>query len=151
MRKIIVIATAVATVLSTVSPVPGFAQAVGLRSAPATGTIDPVVAATIKAFPSGGQALTDRIRTLVLQNNDLAADVARYLTSREVISAAQREAVEKGLVQALNRLGIYAQSADGFDTDWLLVLAGLVVGGVAIGAALLGKNNNSTPTLVSPN
>jgi hypothetical protein len=58
------------------------------------------VLAIIKAFPAGGQALTDRIRMLILQNNDFAAEVAKCLTSREMLSAAQREAVERGLAEA---------------------------------------------------
>ena len=148
MRKIIVLATAIATASGAVFPAPGFAQAVSARSAPANAAIDPIVSATIKAYPSGGQALIDRIRALVLQNNDLAADVARYLTSRELMSAAQRSAVEKGLAEALNRLGIYAQ-VEGIDPGWLLLLAGAAVGGVAAWAATQGNKNNSTP-IVSP-
>jgi hypothetical protein len=144
MRKVIVAVTALATALSAAFPVPGSAQAVSARSTPAAATIDPVVVATIKAFPSGGQALVDRIRMLVLQNNDLAADVARCLTSREVLSAPQREAVEKGLAEALSRLGVYAQ-VDGFDPGWAFLAAMLAAGGIAGYAASKGHSNSNNP------
>jgi hypothetical protein len=80
----------------------------------------------------------------VLQNNDLAVDVARYLTSREVLSAPQREAVEKGLAEALSRLGINAQVAGGgIDPGVLLALliGGLAIGGAAYGLSQHGGNN----------
>ena len=152
MRKVIVSVLALTTALSAISPVSGFAQTVATRVAPEVAAIDPVVVATIKAFPSGGQALTDRIRVLVLQDNDRAADVAKYLTSRELMSASQREAVEKGLAEALTRLGIYAQVPDGIDPGVLFALIALGVGGAAAAIALSHKSNNNTPApiVVSP-
>ena len=97
MRKIIVIATALATALAAISPTAGWAQGVGAPS--------PVVVATFNAFPDGGQELTDRCRGLILQNNALANDVASYLRSGK-LSAAQRAAGEKCLAEALGRLGV---------------------------------------------
>jgi hypothetical protein len=94
MRKIVAIATAVVTMMSAMMP--GYAQSVAARSGSTKANVNPVLVATFKAFPSGGQALTDRIRTLILQNNDVATDLARYLRSTAVLSAGQREAVEEG-------------------------------------------------------
>jgi hypothetical protein len=148
MRKIVAIATALATMMSAV--VPGYAQSVAARSGPAKAEVNPVLVATFKAFPNGGQALTDRIRTLILQNNDVAPGLARYLRSTAVLSAGQRDAAEKALAEALSRLGIFAQAAPpstGFNSEWLAVIAGLAaVGG--LGAYVASRNQNSS---VSPN
>jgi hypothetical protein len=148
MCKFIVAATALAIAVAAVSPVPSLAQAVIARPAPTSAAIDLVVTATIKAFPEGGQALTDRIRTLILQNNDLAVDVAKYLNSRELMSAAQREAVEKGLAEALNRLGISAQVTN----NWNDLLAFLLTVGAGAGAGFGASsfNKHGTTLLVSP-
>jgi hypothetical protein len=155
MRKIVVVATAGATMLSAVAPAPGLAQNLASQSGTASTTTDfskinPVVVATFKAFPTGGQALTERIRGLILQNNDLAADVARYLRSSAILGAAQREAAEKGLAEALSRLGILAQDATptstGPSTEFLAVITGLAaIGGLA---GYVAKQNKTT---VSPN
>jgi hypothetical protein len=144
MRKIIVIATALATALSAISPTPGWAFAAA--SLPAGVTIDPVVAATFDAFPNGGPELSDRIRDLILQNNNFAADVARALEYGD-LSPEQRAAAEKGLAEALTRLGIYPQEAGvGGNTQLLMLIAGLAgAGGIA--ALALSKNKKTT----SPN
>ena len=145
MRKIIVIATALATALSAISPTAGWAQVAA--SLPAGVTIDPVVAATIQAYPDGGPELADRIRDLILQNNNFAGDVARYL-EYGTMTAAQRAAVEKGLAEALTRLGLYTQGTGagaGADTQLLLIIAGLAAAG---GVAALVASKNKT---VSPN
>jgi hypothetical protein len=140
MRKIIVIATALATALSAISPTAGWAQAV---SAPAGATINPVVVATFNAFPDGGQELTDRIRDLILQNNDFAADVARYLQYGN-LTDAQRAAAEKGLAEALSRLGLYPQEAPGDNTQLLLIIAGLAAAG-GLAALLLAQHKTVSP------
>src|SRR3984893_18537826 len=98
MRKIVVIATALATALSAISPTAGWAQVVA--SLPAGVTIDPVVAATIQAYPNGGPELSDRIKNLILQNNNFACDVEMYLEYRCII-AAQRAAAEKDLAHVI--------------------------------------------------
>jgi hypothetical protein len=149
MRKLIASTIVLATCLSAVSPVPGLAQAVATRTTAGETAIDPVVVATVKAFPAGGQTLTDRIMMLVLQDNNRAADVARYLMSREVLSAPQREAVEKGLAEALKRLGISAQVGD----DYTALLALLLTLGVGAGAGFGAANSNhgsTLPLIVSP-
>jgi hypothetical protein len=148
MRKLIASTIVLATCLSAVSPAPGLAQAVAARTTAGETAIDPVVVATIKAFPAGGQALADRIMMLVLQDNGRGADVARYLMSREVLSAPQREAVEKGLAEALKRLGISAQVGDDYTALLALLLALGVGAGAAFGAS--HSNNSGTTPLVSP-
>ncbi len=96
--------------------------------------ISPVVLATLKAFPNGGQALTDRIRLLILQNNDLARDVARAIKANGLLTAAQREAAEKGLAEALSRLGVFAQAVGGLSsTQWAIFLAALAAAGAVAG------------------
>jgi hypothetical protein len=51
-----------------------------------------------------------------LQNNDLATDVARAIRANGLLTTAQREATEKGLAEALARLGIVAQASG--DNRW---------------------------------
>jgi hypothetical protein len=152
MRRFTASAVALIMALSAASPVPGFAQTGAGPAAQSAAAIDPVIEATIKAFPDGGQRLSDRIMMLVLQDNDRAVDVAKYLTSREIMSAPQRAAVEKGLGQALARLGIYAQAPDGIDPGVLFALLMLGIGGAAVGIAASHKSNNNSPLLplVSP-
>ena len=65
---------------------------------------------TFKAYPDGGQALTDRIRLLLLQNKYLAGDVVRAIKADGLLTPAQRTAAEKGLAEALSRLGVTAQA-----------------------------------------
>ena len=74
---------------------------------------DPIVLATFKAYPDGGQALSDRVRVLILQNNYLATDVARAIKTDGLLGPAQRAATEKGLAEALSRLGVTAQEEAG--------------------------------------
>jgi|GEM_PF-4543414 hypothetical protein len=112
MRKTVSLLTAVAMLSVSIPPVSVFAQDRVATASPAVSAapISPVVLATLKAFPNGGQALTDRIRLLILQNNDLASDVARAIRANGLLTTAQREATEKGLAEALTRLGIVAQA-----------------------------------------
>lgn len=142
MRKILVIATALATALSAISPTAGWAQVVRAPAAPAGPTINPVVVATFQAFPNGGQELSDRCTALILQNNELSADVARYLEYGN-LSAAQRAAAEKCLAEALRRLGLYSQAALGDNTQLLLIIAGLAAGG--LGVLFLSQRKTVSP------
>ena len=137
-------------------PAPVFAQervaaTQGVESAPVA-TIDQIVLATFKAYPDGGQPLTDRIRVLILQNNYLAGDVARAIKANGLLAPAQRVAGEKGLAEALSRLGVTAQVAGGLTSEPAIVAA-LAVGGGMLGFGLyeINKNNNPVTTPVSPN
>lgn len=111
MRKTVALLTAVAMFSASIPPVSVFAQdrVATANAGVSVASISPVVLATLKAFPNGGQALTDRIRLLILQNNDLASDVARAIKAGGLLTKAQRQAAEKGLAEALVHLGVMAQ------------------------------------------
>ncbi len=135
MRKKVALLTAVAMFSASMPPVSVFAQdrVATANAGVSVASINPVVLATLKAFPNGGQVLTDRIRLLVLQNNDLAADVARAIKAGGLLTKAQREAAEKGLAEALARLGVMAQVPEepGGPTavQWAVFLAALAAAG----------------------
>jgi hypothetical protein len=155
MRKIVWPLIAMAMLTASVPPASVFAQervaAVPTGDRAPARTINPVVLATLKAFPRGGQTLTDRIRLLVIQNNDLASDVARAIRAKGLLTAAQRAAAEKGLAEALARLGILAQAPGGFswtDPNWLALIAALAAEGVAFADAV--SSHPGPSPLVSP-
>jgi hypothetical protein len=161
MRRVLAALTACAVGLADTIPVPVFAQqavaaAPAVASAPAA-TIDPIVLATFRAYPDGGQALTDRIRVLVLQNNYLAGDVARAIKANGLLVPTQRTAAEQGLAEALSRLGVTAQAAGGgtglTGEQWTAILTVLSVGGGMLGFGIyeISKKNNPVTTQVSPN
>ncbi len=138
MRNTVAFLTAVAMFSASMPPVSVFAQDrvatanAGVSVAP----ISPVVLATLKAFPNGGQALTDHIRLLVLQNNDLATDVARAIKAGGLLTKAQREAAEKGLAEALARLGVMAEAPGALTpAQWAALLAALAAAGGLIAYA----------------
>jgi hypothetical protein len=106
-RKALAVLSAFSVGVAGAIPVPVVAQqtvAAAAVTAPAR-PIDPIVLETFKAYRAGGQALTERIRLLVLQNNYLSGDVARAITTKGLLNPAQRAAAEQGLADALTRLG----------------------------------------------
>jgi hypothetical protein len=113
MRKALALLSAFSVGLVGTIPVTAFAQQ-GVAAAPVAASarpIDPIVLATFKAYPAGGPLLTDRIRLLLLQNNYLANDVARAITTNGLLNPRQRAAGEQGLAEALSRLGATAEQA----------------------------------------
>jgi hypothetical protein len=113
MRKALALLSAFSVAVVGTIPIPALAQQ-GVVAAPvaaAVRPIDPIVLATFKAYPAGGPLLTDRVRLLLLQNNYLANDVARAITTNGLLNARQRAAGEQGLAEALSRLGATAQQA----------------------------------------
>ena len=104
MRKMLALLTAFSVGVVGTIPVPVFAQQAAAVAA-AVRPIDPLVLATFNAYRAGGPALTERIRTLILQSNNLASDVARAITTNGLLNPRQRAAGQDGLVQALSRLG----------------------------------------------
>jgi len=131
-------------------PVSVFAQqrvavAPAVESAPLA-AIDPIVLATFRAYPDGGQTLTDRVRVLILQNNYLASDVARAIKADGLLTSAQRAAVEKGLAEALSRLGVTAQEAGGLTgAQWAALVTTLAVGGGALGFGIYEVTKKVSP------
>jgi hypothetical protein len=148
MRKTLALLTAFSLGAAGTIPAPVFAQQ---RVSPAAVTdpaapIDPIVLATFKAYPDGGQALTDRIRVLILQNNYLASDVARAVKSDGLLTPVQRTAAEKGLAEALSRLGVTAQEEAGLSgAQWAALVTTLAVGGGALGFGLYEVSKKVSP------
>src|ERR1700683_1626756 len=149
MRRTWALVTAFSVGVAGAIPVPVFAQQ-RVAAAPATApaaAIDPIVLATFKAYPDGGQALTDRIRVLILQNNYLATAIARAIKTDGRVGPAQRAATEKGLAEALSRLGVTAQEEAGLSgAQWAALVTTLGIGGGALGVGL-----DEVTKKVSPN
>jgi hypothetical protein len=104
---------------------------------------------TINAFPNGGEPLKAAISDLIVHHPDYAASLASYLRSDPILTPAQKQAVVAGLADALNRMGVVAQSASGMDPMMIALLIG------AAGAAVFGlfelTKNKSCGSAVSPN
>ena len=149
MRKTLALLTAFSVGVAGTIPVPVFAQQRVAAAAPVTApaaAIDPIVLATFKAYPDGGQALTDRIRVLILQNNYLASDVARAIKANGLLAPAQRVAAEKGLAEALSRLGVTAQAAEGLSAaQWAALVTTLGIGGGALGFGVYEVTKKVSP------
>ena len=139
--------SAIAAVAVVGIPAPSAFAQVQVASAPVPGP--QVVSQTIAGFPSGGEPLKVRISDLVYQRPELAADVANYLQSDAAgLNAAQKDAVEAGLADGLNRLGVVGQVAVLFNPALLGIGAGTAAAG---GAAALATSSKSSTTAVSPN
>lgn len=107
------------------------------------------VSSTIAAFPSGGPFLQQAISDLIYSNPDLAKDVANFLLSGGPgLNDAQKTAIQAGLADGLNRLGIIAQV--GPDGGISPVLLALLAAGAIAGLILLVTKKSSC-TVVSPN
>src|SRR5438876_466583 len=99
----------------------------------------------IQSFPSGGDPLKQWISDLIQERPELAADVANYLKNDTAgLSEAQKEAVEAGLADGLNRLGVTGFAGFLISPALLGVGAGVAAGGAAAGILLTKKS-------VSPN
>jgi hypothetical protein len=107
MRSLIAVTASVALLLAQVPPMPASAQN-AVPGQQAT-TQSPVVAATFKAFPNGGEALSMRIADLITANPKLATEFVIYMRNAEGLNRAQKVAAEQGLAAAADRLGINAQ------------------------------------------
>jgi hypothetical protein len=150
MRRTLALLTAFSVGAAGAIPVPVFAQQ-RVAAAPVTApvaAIDPIVLSTFKAYPNGGHALTDRVRVLILQNNYLASDVARAIKTDGLLGPAQRAATEKGLAEALSRLGVTAQE-EGLGglsgAQWGALVTTLAVGGGALGFGIYEVTKKVSP------
>lgn len=149
MRKFSAVCAAVSVAASGFVAQPSFAQTQQTTiTASRSNQVDktPQLAAAIKSFPSGGPALRRYIADLIVKDPDAAAPLARYVLAPNDMNAAQKEAVEAGLADALNRLGIVAQ-VPGISP---LLLGLLAVGGV-IGLTAVIVNNSKNDSSVSGN
>jgi len=146
MRRIIA-SLSIAAIVVTGFPSPQVHAQAQVASAPVPGP--QIVSETVAGFPSGGDALKARISDLIYDRPELAADVANYLrTEAAGLNAAQKEAIEAGLADGLNRLGVVGQVTASGSSAYLLGLglAAAAAGGLALAAA---TKKSCTP--VSPN
>ena len=94
----------------------------------------------IASFPGGGEPLKQQISDLIQKNPELAANVANDLRDESAgLSAVQKEAVEAGLADALNKLGVEGFAGLAFSPLLLGVGAGVAAGGTAAGVLLTKK------------
>jgi hypothetical protein len=124
--------------------------AAGFSCAPAFAATGPeLVTSTVGSFPSGGEPLKQAISDLIYSNPEEAADVANFMRSDAAgLSAAQKEALEQGLADGLNRLGVV-----GFFPALAFspLLLGVGAGTAAAGGVALAVTAKKSCTPVSPN
>jgi len=160
MRKLTSSLVAAAIVVSGLPMAPAGAQTRNVEVTPASlapTTAAPaeaphpaiIVANTINAFPSGGEPLRAAIADLVIKDQRLATAVALHIRNHPTMPVAQKDAVVAGLGDALNRLGIVAQAADGVDPLLLALIAG-GAGAAGFGIYQATRNSSSTAS-TSPN
>jgi hypothetical protein len=156
MRSVIAVTTAVTMLVSGFPSVPAFAQntVTPVRLEAVTknkDTVNPAIVAIFKAFPQGGEALSNRIADFIVSNRKLAPELANYVVYTPGLTKAQKIAAERGLAAALERLGINAADLGppvykappapvveeaAFNPLWLLAAAALI--GVGVCAIVCG-------------
>ena len=144
MRSLVAVVSAVAMVLAQMPS--GFAQnavpaqpAVYSPALDATVTVNPAIVAAFKAFPKGGDPLTKRIADIIVKDPSLAPGLVKHVMTDPGLSKDQKLAAERGLAEALTRLGVKAADmpvykapppqAQVYDYTWilgLLAIAGIV-------------------------
>jgi len=97
--------------------------------------VSPSIVAAFKAFPKAGDELSARIADIIANDSTLAAGLVRYVQTEPSLTNDQKRAAERGLTEALTRLGIMAAdmpvkappapAAAPYDYSWLLALAAL--------------------------
>jgi hypothetical protein len=175
MRSLIAITASVAMVMAQVPVVPAYAETTS--PAPQVASQNSVIAATFKAFPSGGEALSMRIADLIAANPKLATELVIYMRNAQGLNRAQKVAAEHGLATAADRLGIQARQACppnapanaccpdgtwrferwpdgtlrdvGCDDLWFIALGILAVAAAACAAAC-GSNSNNAAVVPHP-
>jgi hypothetical protein len=149
-RGVVAVLAVVALVVAGFSTSSAQAQAQAqaqVASAPLPGP--QIISNTITGFPSGGEPLKQAISDLIYQNPDFAADVANYLqTEGAGLSEAQKAAIEAGLADGLNRLGVVGFIPVAGISPLLLGAGGAAAAG---GAGALALANKKSCTPVSPN
>jgi hypothetical protein len=146
MRSVVAVVSAVAMVLAQIPP--GFAQNAGSAqpaaaaynpALDATVTVNPAIVGAFKAFPKGGDPLTKRIADIIVKDPSLAPGLVKHVMTDPGLSKDQKLAAERGLAEALTRLGVKAADmpvykapppqAAVYDYTWilgLLAVAGIV-------------------------
>jgi hypothetical protein len=124
--------------------------------------ISPAIVKAFDAFPKGGDLLRKRIAETIEKEPKLAVELVKYLQTTSALSKDQKLAAERGLADALNRLGIRAAdlpvrtlppppspvqaNPEAFDAFWLLPFA-LLAGGIC----LVACRSEGQPGPISPN
>ena len=142
MRSVIAIVSAVAMVAAQIPP--GFAQNVvpAQRAAynpalDATVSVNPAIVDAFKAFPKGGDPLSKRIADMIVKDPRLGPGLVKYVMTDRGLSTDQKLAAERGLAEALNRLGVKAADmeppiitkapvAQVYDYSWILGLLAIL-------------------------
>jgi hypothetical protein len=122
-----------------------------LASLPPDSSTREMIDVTVKAHPEGGEALTADIQKIVCDRPENAADVATYLRAEtDHLNNAQKDAVERGLAECLNYLGVTGFFPAAVLGIGPLLGAGVGIGGAAAGAAVLLNNNKGPTTPTNP-
>ena len=140
MRSVIAIVSAVALVAAQIPP--GFAQNAGSAqpaaynpALDATVTVNPAIVDAFKAFPKGGDPLSKRIADMIVKDPRLGPGLVKYVMTDRGLSTDQKLAAERGLAEALNRLGVKAADmpvykappvAEVYDYTWILGLLAIL-------------------------
>ena len=113
MRSVIAVTTAAAMLVASFPTTQASAQdaqnkilPVRLETMPKS--VSPEILAMFKAFPQGGEELSNRIADFVVNNRKLAPELAHYVVYNPGVTHAQKIAAERGVAMALERLGINA-------------------------------------------
>ena len=167
MRSAIAVVSAVAMLTAQMSA--GLAQ--NAVSAPARSvtfnpvqdaTISPAIVNAFDAFPKGGDLLSKRIAEMIAKDPKLAVGLVKYVQMTPGLSKDQKLAAERGLADALNRLGIRAADMPvkapppppaPAEADEAYGLYGLLALAAFAGLICLGvcRHDEGQPVPISPN
>jgi hypothetical protein len=146
MRKL-VFASALAAIVATGMPaLPVLAQQASLTPTPGVVDNATLIQNTINGFPNGGPPLRMQLADMIEKDPNLASDLAKYIQANAGMTAAQKEAAELGLADALDKLGVVAFAGPLAPA----LLAAVAAGGGGAAAAVVAAKK-SPCTVVSPN
>jgi len=140
MRSVVAVVSAVAMLAAQIPP--GFAQnTVPVQRAMYNPALDPTVSVNqaivdaFNAFPKGGDPLSKRIADIIVKNPRLGAGLVKYVQTAPGLTKDQKLAAERGLAEALTRLGVKAADmpvkapppvAEVYDYTWILGLLAIL-------------------------
>lgn len=136
-RAVLGLLAIIAMATAGFAPAPAYAQSLALAPVPGPQSITDA----INSFPSGGEPLKQRISDLIKQNPELASTVANTIQANNGLSEAVKTALEQGLADALNALGV--SGFVGIPLGALAVGAGVAGGGAAAG--ILSTQKKASP------
>jgi hypothetical protein len=159
MRSVIAIVSAVSLLTAQAST--GFAQsAAPLPVRPAAvstpAEINPVIVEAFKAYPKAGDQLSKRISDFIVKDPKLAVGLVQYVRTAPELTRDQKVAAERGLADALTRMGVKAADMpvapvqEVWDPSYLLALLALAVGtGLVLCFGWFCHGNNPPPPVIS--